>query len=105
MSSRPDVVFKTLSDPARRALPERLIRDGELSVHVLTSHSGVSQPAVSKHLGVLKVAGLVSDRRDGRATYHSAELVGLAPLYHVSLTPTQAASERLGETCRPPSFI
>jgi DNA-binding transcriptional ArsR family regulator len=80
MSSRPDVLFKTLSDPTRRAILERLIRDGELSVHVLTSHSGVSQPAVSKHLGVLKVAGLVSDRRDGRETYYSADPHGLAPL-------------------------
>jgi DNA-binding transcriptional ArsR family regulator len=55
MSSRPDVLFKTLSDPTRRAILERLIREGELSVHVLTDHAGVSQPAVSKHLGVLKV--------------------------------------------------
>jgi DNA-binding transcriptional ArsR family regulator len=80
MSSRPDVLFKTLSDPTRRAILERLIREGELSVHVLTDHAGVSQPAVSKHLGVLKVAGLVSDRREGRETYYSAEPKGLAPL-------------------------
>jgi DNA-binding transcriptional ArsR family regulator len=42
--------------------------------------SGVSQPAVSKHLGILKLAGLVRDRRDGRQTYYSAEPQGLAPL-------------------------
>jgi DNA-binding transcriptional ArsR family regulator len=80
MNARPDVLFKTLSDPTRRAIFERLIRDGELSVHVLTSCSGVSQPAVSKHLSVLKIAGLVSDRRDGRETYYSADPQGLAPL-------------------------
>jgi DNA-binding transcriptional ArsR family regulator len=80
MNARPDVLFKTLSDPTRRAIFERLVRDGKLSAHVLTSHSGVSQPVVSKHLGVLKVAGLVSDRRDGRETYYSADPKGLAPL-------------------------
>jgi DNA-binding transcriptional ArsR family regulator len=80
MDYRPDVLFKTLSDPTRRAIFERLTLDGELTVHVLTEHSGVSQPAVSKHLGVLKLAGLVRDRRDGRETHYSADPEGLAPL-------------------------
>src|SRR6201992_4516928 len=80
MDLQPDVLFKTLSDPTRRAIFERLIRDGELTVHVLTGHSGVSQPAVSKHLGVLKVAGLVRDRHEGRQTHYSAQLSALAPL-------------------------
>ena len=42
--------------------------------------AGVSQPAVSKHLGVLKQAELVRDRPDGRQTYYSADREGLAPL-------------------------
>jgi DNA-binding transcriptional ArsR family regulator len=49
-------------------------------VHALTGPAGVSQPAVSKHLGVLKLAGLVRDRREGRETHYSAEPQGLAPL-------------------------
>ena len=73
-------IFKTLADPTRRAIFERLSREGEHTVHALTSHSGVSQPAVSKHLGVLKLAGLVSDRREGRETHYRAEPKGLAPL-------------------------
>jgi DNA-binding transcriptional ArsR family regulator len=80
MDSRSDVLFKTLSDPTRRAIFERLTCDGELTVHALTGHSGVSQPAVSKHLGVLKLAGLVCDRRDGREAHYSADPRGLAPL-------------------------
>jgi DNA-binding transcriptional ArsR family regulator len=80
MNSRPDVLFKTLSDPTRRAIFERLTRDGELTVRALTGDSGVSQPAISKHLGVLKFAGLVRDRRDGRETHYSADPQGLAPL-------------------------
>ena len=65
-------MFKALADPTRRALFEHLARDGEQTVHALTDRAGVSQPTVSKHLGVLKHAGLVSDRREGRETYYSA---------------------------------
>jgi len=73
-------VFKALADPTRRAIFERLARDGEQTVHALTDHSGISQPAVSKHLGVLKHAKLVRDRRDGRETHYSAQPQALAPL-------------------------
>ena len=57
-----------------------MIRNGEQTVRALTDHSGVSQPAVSKHLGVLKLAGLVRDRREGRQTHYSAEPQALTPL-------------------------
>ena len=80
MQTAADALFKTLADPTRRAIFERLARSGELTVRVLTDQSGVSQPAVSKHLGVLKLAGLVRDRRDGRQTHYSADPRGLAPL-------------------------
>jgi DNA-binding transcriptional ArsR family regulator len=80
MHTAPDTIFKTLADPTRRAILERLTRDGEQTVRVLTDQAGVSQPAVSKHLGVLKLAGLVRDRREGRQTHYSAEPQGLAPL-------------------------
>ncbi len=50
------------------------------SVGALTARAGVSQPAVSKHLGVLKQAGLVRDRHEGRQTHYSAQLGALAPL-------------------------
>jgi DNA-binding transcriptional ArsR family regulator len=75
-----DVLFKTLADPTRRALFERLCREGEQTVGVLTTSAGVSQPAVSKHLAVLKQAGLVRDRPQGRQTHYSARLEALAPL-------------------------
>jgi DNA-binding transcriptional ArsR family regulator len=75
-----DDVFKALADPTRRALFERLARDGEQTVHALTARAGVSQPTVSKHLGVLKIANLVSDRPEGRETYYSAQPQALAPL-------------------------
>ena len=80
MQTAPDALFKTLADPTRRAIFQRLTRDGEQTVRVLTDQAGVSQPAVSKHLGVLKLAGLVRDRREGRQTHYSAQPKGLAPL-------------------------
>jgi DNA-binding transcriptional ArsR family regulator len=80
MLAAPDELFKTLADPTRRAIFEHLARDGEQTVRALTDRAGVSQPAVSKHLGVLKNAGLVRDRRDGRQTHYSARPDGLAPL-------------------------
>ena len=75
-----DLLFATLADPTRRSLFERLCREGEQTVHALTAQAGVSQPAVSKHLGVLKQAGLVLDRREGRETHYSARPDALAPL-------------------------
>lgn len=76
----PDTLFKALSDPTRRGLFERLCREGEKTVGALKANAGVSQPVVSKHLGVLRQAGLVTNRQDGRQTYYSADLQALGPL-------------------------
>ena len=80
MSAEPTALFKALSDPTRRAIFERLSLAGEQTVHALTAPSGVSQPAVSKHLGVLKRAGLVQGRHEGRETHYRARPGALAPL-------------------------
>lgn len=80
MSTAPDLLFRTLADPTRRAIFERLCREGEQTVGALTARAGVSQPAVSKHLGVLRQAGLVRDRQEGRQTHYSAQVEALAPL-------------------------
>jgi DNA-binding transcriptional ArsR family regulator len=81
MRANPTNVFKALADPTRRSLFESLARNGEQTVHALTTHSGVSQPMVSKHLTVLKRARLVRHRRDGRETHYKAEPQALAPLF------------------------
>lgn len=80
MSAPHDRLFRTLADPTRRAIFERLCREGEQTVGALTARSGVSQPAVSKHLGALKQAGLVRDRHEGRQTHYSARPGALNPL-------------------------
>jgi DNA-binding transcriptional ArsR family regulator len=83
MNSMPrahDILFRTLADPTRRAIFERLCRGGEQTVAALTARAKISQPAVSKHLGVLRKAGLVRDRHQGRQTHYSAQLAALTPL-------------------------
>lgn len=73
-------MFRALSDPTRRGLFERLCREGDTTVVGLLAGAGVSQPVVSKHLKVLKSAGLVRDRHEGRYTYYSAERAALRTL-------------------------
>jgi DNA-binding transcriptional ArsR family regulator len=80
MTNAHDALFRTLADPTRRAIFERLCREGEQTVGALTAQAGVSQPAVSKHLLALKQAGLVHDRHEGRQTHYSARIGALAPL-------------------------
>jgi DNA-binding transcriptional ArsR family regulator len=80
MPDAQDMLFRTLADPTRRAIFERLCRDGEQTVGALTARAKISQPAVSKHIGVLTRAGLVRGRHQGRETYYSAQLRALAPL-------------------------
>lgn len=80
MPTSQDLLFRTLADPTRRGLFERLCREGEQTVGALTTSARISQPAVSKHLGLLKQAGLVRDRHEGRQTHYSAQLDALAPL-------------------------
>src|ERR1700730_10579676 len=75
-----DILFRSLADPTRRAIFERWCGDGEQRVGALTARAGVSQPAVSKHLGVLKRAGLVRDRHEGRQTHYNAKIRALSPL-------------------------
>jgi DNA-binding transcriptional ArsR family regulator len=75
-----DKVFKALADPTRRAIFERLTRDGSQTVHALTERAGVSQPMVSKHLSALKRARLIRHRRSGRETHYHARPEALAPL-------------------------
>ncbi len=76
----PDALFRTLADPSRRAIFERLCQHGEQTVAALTAQAGISQPAVSKHLAMLKRAGLVHDRHEGRQTHYSPRPGALAPL-------------------------
>src|SRR4051812_48028350 len=75
-----DAVMRTLADPTRRAVFERIVTAEEITVAELTRGSGVSQSAISQHLKSLKQAGLIADRPEGRNVHYRAEPKGLAPL-------------------------
>lgn len=60
-------VFDAIADPTRRRLI-RLLADGERPLHELTPQFPMGRTAVSKHLAILKEAGLVEDRKVGRET-------------------------------------
>src|SRR5438094_9218329 len=64
-SQRLDAAFAALADPTRRAILARLA-SGEASVTELAKPFAMSQPAISKHLKVLELAGLVSRGRDAQ---------------------------------------
>jgi DNA-binding transcriptional ArsR family regulator len=73
-------IFKALSDPTRRAVLERLA-SAEMTATELREGFPISQPAMSQHLAVLRGAGLVSERREGRYVNYRVEPEGLAPLH------------------------
>jgi DNA-binding transcriptional ArsR family regulator len=80
MSDPTNLILRSLADPTRRAIFEHLTRDRGTTVHSLTKRAGISQPAVSKHLRLLRKAGLVRGRREGRETRYMPRARGLTPL-------------------------
>ncbi len=92
-----DLIFKAFADPTRRAIFETLCLGGEQTVGALTGQGSVSQPAVSKHLAVLKGAGLVTDRHEGRQTHYSARREALAPLVDWTVQMTQFWESRFDD--------
>ena len=72
-------IFQALADPSRRAVLEALTR-GEAAVKDLTARFDISQPAISQHLTILRDAGLVASRRDGRCVYYRVDARGMKPL-------------------------
>ena len=66
-----DATLKALAEPRRREIL-RLVGQQELSAGDVAAHFDVSRPAISQHLGVLREAGLISERRDGAKRLYSA---------------------------------
>jgi DNA-binding transcriptional ArsR family regulator len=75
-----NAVMRTLADPTRRAVYERIVMSDEITVVELTRGSSVTQSAISQHLRSLKQAGLIVERPEGRNVHYRAEPEGLAPL-------------------------
>ena len=68
-----------IADPIRRRVLE-LVRDRDVPAGELAAHFDVSRPAVSRHLRVLREAGLVRERRDGKLRLYRADPAPLAEL-------------------------
>jgi DNA-binding transcriptional ArsR family regulator len=74
-----EAALKAIAEPRRREIL-RLVRDNELSAGEIAAQFEISWPAVSQHLGVLKEAGLVDERRNGTKRLYRARPQGLADL-------------------------
>jgi DNA-binding transcriptional ArsR family regulator len=71
--SRDDTVFRAIADPTRREIL-KLLRHGRLTVGEIAANFHTSRPAISKHLRLLRTAGLVVSYKDG-----TASICGLNP--------------------------
>jgi len=74
-------VFNAIAEPRRRQIIEVLARRGALAVSALVVALGLSQPAVSKHLGVLRKVGLVSVTKQGQQRLYQLEAKELKPVH------------------------
>lgn len=72
-------VFSAIGEPKRRLLIEKLVLK-ELSVNDLVNQTNWPQPMVSKHLGVLKQVGLVTERKQGRSRIYRIQPEELRPI-------------------------
>ena len=74
-----EAALKAIATPRRRQILT-LVRDSELTAGEIASHFDVTRPAVSQHLGVLKEAGLLNERRNGTKRLYRARPEGLVQL-------------------------
>jgi DNA-binding transcriptional ArsR family regulator len=75
-------VFNAIAEPRRRQIVDLLANRGALAVGALVATLGLPQPAVSKHLGVLRTVGLVSVTKDGRQRLYQLEAKELKPVHN-----------------------
>src|SRR5437016_14489433 len=74
-----EAALRAIAEPRRRRILE-LVGTRELTAGEIAAHFEVTRPAISQHLGVLKEAGLVTERRDGRRRLYQARPEGLDEL-------------------------
>lgn len=72
-----DDAFHALAEPRRRAILALLV-GGERTAGDIAARFDVTRPAISQHLTVLRGAGLVSDRREGRHRWYRIDRAGIA---------------------------
>lgn len=94
-----EAALRAIAEPKRRQIL-RLVREGERTAGEIADAFEVTRPAISQHLGVLKEAGLVDERREGTRRYYRAKPEGLRDLqrfleefWDERLTTLKAAAE------------
>ncbi len=87
-------VFKLLSDETRLRILFYLAQNNELHVTDLCNRLGQSQPAVSHHLALLRVSGLIESRREGKHNFYSVRTDHFGDLLR---QPVLGAPERCPE--------
>jgi DNA-binding transcriptional ArsR family regulator len=88
-----EAALKAIAEPRRRAIL-RLVSDTELPVGRIAGYFDISRPAVSQHLGVLKEAGLVTERRNGTQRLYRARPEGLIEVRRRSWTSSGATASK-----------
>lgn len=88
-------VFKLLSDEARLRILAHLAQHQELNVSDLCERLGQSQPAVSHHLALLRVSGLIEPRREGKHIYYSVRTEVFGELLQSLLSCTGEMPKRV----------
>ena len=91
-----NAVFRALADPTRRQILQEL-RDGERPAGDIAACFSISGPSISRHLAILKSAGLVAERRDGNRIFYRLESERLAHSvgdFLSAVCPTQILQRR-----------
>ena len=95
MTLATDDFFKALADPTRLRVLMLLAREGELCVCELTHALAEIQPKISRHLGLLRTAGLVLDRREGQWIHY--RIHPRLPVWMAEVLARTAAANRRAE--------
>jgi ArsR family transcriptional regulator len=93
--SRLTKVFKLLADDSRMKILLALAQDGEVHVSALCDMLGQSQPAVSHHLTLMRLSGLVSFRREGKNNFYRLECGHLRDLLEQVFADSGNSSKQL----------
>ena len=95
-----DELWSAVAEPSRRRVLDLVVGNGEVSASWLAGHVPFSRQAVSKHLGVLEGAGLVSRRKEGREVLYQVEADRLAEAIRAMADLAAQWDRRLGRIKR-----
>lgn len=78
--------FSALGDPTRFAIVERLLDEGELSAGALQNAAEISAPAISRHLKVLRSAGVINQRIDAQRRLYSVRKEAVQSIHNWAMS-------------------